>query len=470
MGFLLASKLSKSLNIAWSLVMIILAILAYLSLSSPPNHLRDLLDNWQQSPIYALKTVPKTQSCPFGWETISRVGHWPGSVAGCYCSSSNSLRQGFCADSDLSQGCVDVPETTPFDLQSWRGRILCLWRGGTAVYYASAYDSNAADHCPSKTDIYGNTVLFRACGSGLGSHCAEEGLSCPVSSMQLQGPGQPTPTGFPFAEYFGESQVLYYSNDDSSPILPIIDITITRGPVCFEDPGDEGFPDTEIYPLLAAAQDLCTYNDSRYIVLDQIAEAEYFKDNDFEGVVDLPGLGLKTDRNWVLAARRSIEWMPHCTQGSFSMLDVNDHRDPLPAITRVQIALLVAVCVLCGYLLLPDPLLNCFCYAKSPDDISEFDAPLRGMFTLERLVKLLLLPFTIAAVWIVTYHHNWFQDLTQKCCSDPLTNASFDFVYFATNDTFLIDWAIFSLNLVILLADSVFGITVFILRTKENFR
>lgn len=470
MGFLLTSKVSKVLNILWALVMIILAVLAYLSLSSPPNHIQDVLDNWQQPPIYALKTVPKTQSCPFGWETISRVGHWAGSQAGCYCSSTNSLRQGPCADSDLSQNCVDVPETAPFDLQSWRGRIFCLWRGGTAVYYASAYNSDSADPCPSKTDTYGNTVAFRACGKGLGSHCAEEGLSCPVSSMQLQGPGQPTPTGYPFAEYFGDSQVLYYSNDASSSSLPIIDITITRGPVCYEDPGDESFPGTEPYKLLISTPEQCEYNDTRYILLDQIPETEYFQDNDFQGVVNLPGLGLKADKNWVLALRRSIEWLPHCSTGTFSMLDVSAHRDPLPAITRVQIALLVAVCVLCGYLLLPDPLLNCLLYAKSSDDISEFDAPLRGMFTLERLVKLLLLPFTIAAVWIVTYHHNWFLDLTAKCCSDPLTNATFDFVEFATDDTFLMDWAMFCLNVAILLADSVIGITVFILRTKENFR
>ena len=470
MGFLLTTKASKGLNVVWALVMLVLAIMAYLSLADPPNHINDVLENWKETPIYALKTVPKTQSCPFGWETISRVGHWPGSEAGCYCSGSGALRQGACDSSDLSQGCVDVPETAPFDLQSWRGRILCLWRSGTSVFYASAYDDDSEDPCPSKTDVYGNRVNFKVCGSGSGSFCAEASLNCPITSMQLQGPGESTPTGFSYAEYFGDSQVLYYSNDQDSSVLPIIDITITKGQVCFEDPGDENFAGSAEYPLLLESVSKCDYNDTRYVMLDRLSEVDYFADNDFQGVMKLPALGLRSDMYWVLSIRRSIEWLPHCAQGSFSMLDVNYHRDPLPSIVKVQIALLVAVCLLSGYLILPEPLLNCLCYKKSAEDISEFDNPLRALLTFEKLLKVLLVPFTVAAVWIVTFEHNWFLDLTAKCCSDPLTNATFDFVDFATDQTFLLDWAMFCLNIAIVLADSVLGIVVFILRTKENFR
>ena len=351
-------------------------------------------------------------------------------------------------------------------MQSWRGRILCVWRGGTSQYYAPLYDSDT-DTCPPSKDIYSDLVTFKRCGSDLSAHCSESGLSCPITRMALQGPGEPTPTGFSFAEYFGDNMVLHYDNDEESKDLPIVDVTITRGPVCYEDPGDEGYG---VYPLALVSKPPCTYNDSRYTVIDQIPETEYFADNDFEGVANLPRLGLSSDRNWTFSVRRSVEWLPQCAYGSFSMVDVNDHNQPIEDVTKVQIALLVAVCVICGYMLIVDPVLSCIIYTKNEEDINEFDRPLANLAVLEKLLKLLLLPFTVAAVWVTTYHHNWFNSLTSRCCSDPLTNATFNFVNFSVHDTFVMDWAMFTLSLFILLADSVFGVTVFILRTKENFR
>ena len=52
--------------------------------------------------------------------------------------------------------------------------------------------------------------------------------------------------------------MLYYDRSDSfSELLPIVDLAISEGPVCFEPYGEEGYSNKTYYPLLNSTPDSC---------------------------------------------------------------------------------------------------------------------------------------------------------------------------------------------------------------------
>lgn len=454
--------IQKIANFLYGVVILVLAGSAYSSICYPPNYIPKVTDNWKNLNIYDIVTVNGTQSCPFGYEEVNFPYVWPGSYSGCYCAYNGRIYEDSCTGNQQSQGCVEVPETSSFEMRVWRGSILCVWRGGTSVFWASNPDS-----CDSKYNEKGERVDFVKCGNGDYSICAEKTLGCPVNKVKLQNAQEPGPNDFGYQVYFGEEMVLYYDKSPDSNDLPIVDLAISQEGICFQEYNEE--PKDLYYPLLKEKPNKCEYEDSRYTQLDSLPQEKFFNENNQQDVVNtLPQLN-STSYNYIFSYRRSILWKEPCKGGYFSMENLDGNEDALERSENIQIALLVADCILAFYLMILDPIMYTCFYRKSEVDINEYDQPLFSMGVVERFLKIASLPVLIAACVITTKYNIWYYNLENRYCSDPLTNASFEFVNYVLNDTYAYNWSNFAVTLSLLFLDIVLSTMLFISKTRENF-
>ena len=158
-----------------------------------------------------------------------------------------------------------------------------------------------------------------------------------------------------------------------------------------------------------------------------------------------------------------------CREYYYSKDTLNDNKDPLNYILNLHIAVLVVQSVFATYLIVVDPWLLYFCYKKSEEEINEYDQPLYAILVVEKIVKLIMIPVLLATCILVGYYRNWYYNLGSRCCSDPTTNACFEFVDYILDDLYKLDWANFSIIVVVLIVDMISGICLFVSRTKENY-
>ena len=353
-------------------------------------------------------------------------------------------------------------------MTSWRGRILCFKRGGTSVYWAPNVNSEG---CPSKTDVHGNIVEFIQCGTGDIAVCQEAGIvNCPINRAVVQLATDPAPPDYSEFVYLGEGSLLYYSyGNSSSTDAPIIDFAISEGDVCLQNVGDEASPGKTYYSLLNKIPSGCKYYDTRFFSLDNVNETEFYNDNNLQNIMSLQGFAPNPENNYMLSMRRSILWKEVCHDDYYSMSTLHDNKDPLKYILNLHIALLVLESVFAAYLIIVDPLLLYCFYKKSEEEINEYDQPLYTVLVVEKLVKIILIPVLLTICIVVGYYRNWFYNLEARCCSDPLTNSCFGFVDYILDDLYKLDWANFSIVVVVLIIDMLSGLCLFVSRTKENY-
>ena len=409
------------------------------------------------------------ESCPFGYETVTVPTKWPGSNAGCYCAG--DITKGKCLSSDITKGCIDIPATISFQMNVWRGKILCILRAGTSVYWAPQPDLNASS-CPTKTDIYGNVVNFVMCGTGDYAVCQEESVGCPINRILLVEPKQIGPVDYSGSVDFGDGYQLYYDYGNStSPYLPIIDFAISEGYVSLQNPGDECGYNPYSYSLLLSPQKECEYVDARYSIIDSQGAISFFKDNNLQNITNLQGFSFYVSQNntYYLSMRTSILWKDVCHDHYYSRSTLQNNKDPLAYVLNLHIVVLVVESVFAAYLIIGDPLLLYFCYKKTEEEINEYDQPLYSILIIEKFLKIILVPILLTTCIIVGYFRNWFYNLEARCCSDATTNACFGFVDYILDDLYKLDWANFSVVVVVLIIDMISGLCLFVSRTKENY-
>jgi hypothetical protein len=356
-------------------------------------------------------------------------------------------------------------------MRVWRERVLCLWRGGTSIYWAPTPNTDGT--CDSLEDVYGNQVNFVKCGQGNYQYCSEESLGCPVTKVLLQKASLPRPDGYPYSAYFGDDLVLYFDRgSDSSEEMPIIEIKITEGQVCFEDPGDEGNTSKSYFKLLKQTPSFCDEYDARYTVLDSLGDKTYTTQNynsDTEDLSDLLNTILSDTNLWQLSYRRSILWKEKCQRGSYAREHLDDREDPVDNVKRTQLMSLITIILLSTYIIIVDPLLWYFLYRRSEEDINEYDQPLKTLYVLEKILKLIWTAILVIAVINCAYYRNWYYNVENYCCSDGVTNASFQFVDWVMGDTYRYNWSSFGLTVGLIMIEMIAATLLFISRTKENF-
>ncbi|CAG9319185.1 unnamed protein product [Blepharisma stoltei] len=464
MGISAHTKTLKILDALYAVVILVLSGIAYTSICFPENHINEVIDNWKMLSIYDIVTVNSSQSCPFGYDEINRVAQWPGTNEGCYCSYNGDVIDSPCTSSQTKQGCTAVSSTAPFNMRVWRGRVLCVWRGGTSAYWAPVAGNES---CPSLTDIYDHEVEFIKCATGEFQLCQESSLGCPINKVLLQNSSDPRPDGYSNSLYFGDDLVLYYGiGDEDSTDLPIIDIAITQGNPCFES---ESGDSKSYYPLLKETPEECTITDDRFVTIDSLSEESYYQDNDNQDILSLPEFTLEENSLYYLSYRRSILWKKVCQTRYFTREKLHRYDDPLHEVYGLQLALLIVDSIFAFYFIIVGPLLYWWCYRRSEEDLTEFDKPLLTLTILEVFCKILVIPFLLCACVVCGYYRNWYRDLDYRVCSDPLTAAGLKFVDYVLTDPYRLNWAHFGVTLFMLLLQIIVWIMLFVKRTKDNF-
>mmetsp|Transcript_34485 Transcript_34485/g.60586 ORF Transcript_34485/g.60586 Transcript_34485/m.60586 type:complete len:405 (-) Transcript_34485:3833-5047(-) len=396
------------------------------------------------------------------------LGEWPGSVEGCYCSYNGDILEGFCDSSLVERGCTDVNSTSKSTLRVWRNRVLCLLRSGTSIYWAPTPNSDGT--CDTEEDIYGNDVEFIQCGKDNAAFCAEKELGCPINQVLLQSSQSPRPSEFNYSVYFGDDLVLYYQKaDEESTVLPIIDVKISEGLACYDKPHDQYSANRTYYPLLESTPSKCDYVDDRYTVLDNITFDRYLSENDYQNITELPALDLDSQSNMMLSYRRSILWKEKCTRGEYARSNLNNLDHATDEAEDLQLLLLVVDVILALYLVVIDPLLWIVSLRFTREKIDEFSERLVLLSLLEKMTKIISIPFVSYVAFRVAFLYSWYYDLEHYCCSDPLTNSSFDIVDFSLSDAYRYNWANFALTIGILFADAAFGVIIFVSKVKHNY-
>jgi hypothetical protein len=306
MGLTFETKISKVVGFAFGIVIVVCASLAYHLISHPDNHVDDIVDNWKELNIYDIVTVTAGENCPIGYSLVNDMYEWPGSVSGCVCG--NKVQTGDCEES----GCSKIKSTPKFKMSAWRGHKICLFRAGTSVYYAVDDDD-----CSDTEKKDGDKVRFVKCGSGDKSFCVEESLGCPITKIEIVSVREPRPSGLPYSAPVGDSYVIYYErgNADTNE-LPIVELSISDGDPCLDRGSDT--KDKPYYSLINSKDDECDESDPRYVKIDEISEANYFKSNNHYDITNLPRFTMNNDVIWTLSYRRSIEWSTDCRDNRFS--------------------------------------------------------------------------------------------------------------------------------------------------------
>ena len=353
-------------------------------------------------------------------------------------------------------------------MNSWRGRKLCILRAGTPVYWAPDPDS---DTCPSKDDIHGNSIDFVKCGTGKAAVCQEKNLGCPINRVELVKISEGVkPSDMSNYVLLGDDYVLYFGYaNSSSPEGPIIDFAVSEGDRCLQDPGDEGSDDKDYFKLLKSTPDGCKYEDDRFVKIDSLDEVKFFNYNNLQNVSSLPGLVLDDKIKYYLSYRSSILWKTVCHKNYYSRKTLDDNKRPFEYIYGLHLAVLIVEIIFSAYLVFADPIMLYFCYKKAEEEINEYDQPIYTILMVEKFLKIILVPMVLTTCIVVAYYRNWFYNLEQRCCSDPTTNACFGFVDYILDDLYSLDWANFSVIVVVLIVDLISGLCLFVSRTKENF-
>lgn len=398
-----------------------------------------------------------------------KLGEWPGSVDGCYCPYNGEIAEGLCTSSETERGCSDVASTSKSTLRVWRNRVLCLLRSGTSLYWAPTPNSDGT--CDTEEDIYGSDVEFVQCGTGDAAFCAEKELGCPINQVLLQSSQSPRPSAYNYSVYFGDDLVLYYNKaDEDSTILPIIDVKITEGLACYDEPNDQYNSNRTYYPLLESTPSECDYFDDRYTVLDNLTMSRYLSENDYQNLTGLPQLDLDSISTMMLSYRRSILWKHKCVKGRYARSNLNELDQAIDEAEDLQLLLVVVEAILALYLIIVDPLFWVISFRVTREKMDEFSERLVLLSLLEKMVKVISIPFVTYVSFRVSFLYGWYYDLEHYCCSDALTNSSFDIVDYALEDTYRYNWANFALTVGILFADAAFGVIIFVQKTQNNFR
>ena len=166
----------ESIMILIALASIITAFNSYYSLVDSSSNVQAILKNWNTVPISQVVLVPISSPCPStdSFNSFSATMAFPGSSSpGCACPSKAApqLSNAYvCSSSQLTAGCIQMPEIGPIKLSSWRGSKICVLRKGDALTassssFSSSSSSSSARPNPSSNYPYSCPKGYLKCGN-----------------------------------------------------------------------------------------------------------------------------------------------------------------------------------------------------------------------------------------------------------------------------------------------------------------
>lgn len=226
----------------------VLAILAYLELAAVSSDVYDVLDNWQTSPIVNITLVDWGDECPAGYLALAlKNSDFPGVQKGhCGCTpnmySFGSTYANCSDEAEVLPECMSYVAKSRVEAESWRGRQLCILRGGQpAESWSSGYKQR-----PHPTSDGKCPTGYRRCGQGLDHNLGnaicfrEEDELCPLTNIVVAG-AVPSGVGWFAIGQFDDSYSLYGKREGLGE-FPLIDLQLKLT----SQQGDE-FRDGESY-------------------------------------------------------------------------------------------------------------------------------------------------------------------------------------------------------------------------------
>lgn len=259
---------------------------------------KSFTESWQVQPITDMIFVNGT-TCPATY-TIFREAVWPGAVVHCDCRLSQyadgfkTVRDVPCTAIDNANGCVDGPAAPAVTLTRWRGKLLCVQRGGPTALTRLRFNTTTMS-CGSST--------LKPCGSGANTTiCVGKNDTCPlnwaiISSDALASDKDVLLNG-----------TLRFRSNFTAMALPITHIAITEGAPCSVISRRPSRADQ--LNILLSKSLACQKHDSRYIQLDTLSETDLFLGN------KVPAKYITEVSNtitWRLSIRLEIPWNDDCS-------------------------------------------------------------------------------------------------------------------------------------------------------------
>ena len=237
---------------------------------------------------------------------------YPGTVLGCYCTSSSSRRnvragvfQGECNRNQTIMGCKLVSPTSAVQMPVWAQNYTITY---VVKYTNSSYNTLRTNMKSDGTCVEG----FKLCSD----FCVPATWkSCPVTRIQI-GETNPDPTLYTQAtEYQGFN--VYYGNDNNSRV--ITDITLGEYGICISNQTMASTPGRTPYPLVNTDYASCLI-DPRYQPLDSQDEPSLFYSNNMSYIFQLPQYSTSPVYKWRRFAATKMDLNPNCSV-SFSSVE-----------------------------------------------------------------------------------------------------------------------------------------------------
>eukprot|EP01006_Ploeotia_vitrea_P052812 TRINITY_DN67726_c2_g8_i1.p2 TRINITY_DN67726_c2_g8~~TRINITY_DN67726_c2_g8_i1.p2 ORF type:complete len:562 (+),score=342.52 TRINITY_DN67726_c2_g8_i1:131-1687(+) len=378
-----------TIKIIMAIYSIAIAAVAYQNWKDKGEDFQEMVDNWRQAPINAIRLVNASTDCKSisaNWEHLSMENiEFPGAGKFCDCPGVGIHDRSKAAEvikgdwpgncfTNQTGNCTQRAAATAVTFNKWYGSKLCVHRLGG---YSSVGNDDTKTNAINRPRVQGNKACpagYRVCGDNSAAAADTEWTcvptsdpeGCPIQDFARQPDGDVTTLtnkGYNCSASWGTGHKLCFKKVDSnvSPFaagaqdikLPQVKVQFTTNSSCF--PGRNDLKDRSFDDTRHGQKRDCSKTDTRWIKVSSRADDEVYNEH---GVVQFWVDKLKLGQpnggvNEVLSYRNAIGWRLDCKRDRFQMADNSANVDRLKnsqlAVLIINIILGVTVNLIYGF-------------------------------------------------------------------------------------------------------------------------
>jgi len=450
-----------------SLILLILAVVAYSKMASLTANFTSAVDSWQETPItdvyFNLGGV-----CLGSDGAVSMKGtssSWPGTYDACDCNDSAKFKTSsrrLCNSTELDKTtgkCKDAPGLPAADLYMYpNNTVLCVSRSGVhAIDRPSVSVSGNSVTCPSGFTLCGGNATSTGNSTKPGQFCAK-GAQCPLTDLRISTSNADIGADQVVSFTFGSRTVYIHKKRggllntpaDANTVsgaqvgLPITSVYIQRNRNCLQDgcgysTSSYTFPsgpvtlgsNTRGYDVKSFCSGGCSdslsgfapspYFDTRVVTIDQVSETEVYSYTGLAYLDSISGAFRPVSSNTYvyLQYRAEILWTPECPR---TRLDGKNTNPNVLSVTKAQLAAMIFAII---FFLVLD---TCDMLGHFIESVGEYahSKTFKYLKYLSYLIKIIV--FIISAAY-ASYTFGFWDDISKQPptfysagCTDKLTN------------------------------------------------
>lgn len=271
--------------VSFSVLFLILSILASRNYILDTNLLREYKSNWAKGPIIDIIKLNENQNiCPEGYDYFISSS-FPGNSDGCDCSSSKEekykkkIYKKQCDPNKIADGCTMIFKTNENSLLLWKGAKLCVMR-----MKENFWDLNATyEECPIGKKKCGVIDNFK------NKLCLDSNDKCPINQIIIKPSSEQKLKDFNIIQ-LNDKFNLFFTNSQTDDAI-ITDIEARAHPICAHP--FEGKLGQNFYPLnLKQGSPECKTKISEYLLdyrfneLDTEEIYEFYNQNGITKIIN----------------------------------------------------------------------------------------------------------------------------------------------------------------------------------------